>query len=316
MKDKHNFVTIEDLSKDTILYLLEMAQEFEKHPNRELLKGKVVATLFFEPSTRTQLSFQTAANRLGARVIGFSDAKTSSTTKGETLKDTILMVSNYADIIVMRHYIEGAAQYASEVAPVPIVNAGDGAHFHPSQCLLDLYSIYKTQGTLENLNIYLVGDLKYGRTVHSLLTAMRHFSPTFRFVAPKELAMPQEYKLYCQEHGIRFEEHTEFNEDVIADADILYMTRVQKERFSDLMEYERVKNVYILKSAMLGKARDNMKILHPLPRVNEIAYDVDDNPHAYYIQQAKNGLFARQAIFCHCLGISLEEVRNDNTIIG
>ncbi len=316
MKDKHNFVTIEDLSKDTILYLLEMAQEFEKHPNRELLKGKVVATLFFEPSTRTQLSFQTAANRLGARVIGFSDAKTSSTTKGETLKDTILMVSNYADIIVMRHYIEGAAQYASEVAPVPIVNAGDGAHFHPSQCLLDLYSIYKTQGTLENLNIYLVGDLKYGRTVHSLLTAMRHFNPTFHFIAPKELAMPQEYELYCQEHGIRFEEHTEFNEDVIADADILYMTRVQKERFSDLMEYERVKNVYILKSAMLGKARDNMKILHPLPRVNEIAYDVDDNPHAYYIQQAKNGLFARQAIFCHCLGISLEEVRNDNTIIG
>lgn len=316
MKDKHNFVTIEDLSKDTILYLLEMAQEFEKHPNRELLKGKVVATLFFEPSTRTQLSFQTAANRLGARVIGFSDAKTSSTTKGETLKDTILMVSNYADIIVMRHYIEGAAQYASEVAPVPIVNAGDGAHFHPSQCLLDLYSIYKTQGTLENLNIYLVGDLKYGRTVHSLLTAMRHFNPTFHFIAPSELTMPQEYKLYCQEHGIRFEEHTEFNEDVIADADILYMTRVQKERFSDLMEYERVKNVYILKSAMLGKARDNMKILHPLPRVNEIAYDVDDNPHAYYIQQAKNGLFARQAIFCHCLGISLEEVRNDNTIIG
>ena len=316
MKDKHNFVTIEDLSKDTILYLLELAQEFEKHPNRELLKGKVVATLFFEPSTRTQLSFQTAANRLGARVIGFSDAKTSSTTKGETLKDTILMVSNYADIIVMRHYIEGAAQYASEVAPVPIVNAGDGAHFHPSQCLLDLYSIYKTQGTLENLNIYLVGDLKYGRTVHSLLTAMRHFNPTFHFIAPSELAMPQEYKLYCQEHGIRFEEHTEFNEDVIADADILYMTRVQKERFSDLMEYERVKNVYILKSSMLGKARDNMKILHPLPRVNEIAYDVDDNPHAYYIQQAKNGLFARQAIFCHCLGISLEEVRNDNTIIG
>ena len=156
--EKHNFVTIADLSKEKIMYLLEMAQEFEKHPNRELLKGKVVATLFFEPSTRTQLSFQTAANRLGARVIGFSDAKTSSTTKGETLKDTILMVSNYADVITMRHFIEGAAQYASEVAPVPIVNAGDGAHMHPSQCLLDLYSIFKTQGTLENLNIYLVGD--------------------------------------------------------------------------------------------------------------------------------------------------------------
>ena len=313
--EKHNFVTIADLSKEQLVYLLEMAQEFEKHPNRELLKGKVVATLFFEPSTRTQLSFQTAANRLGARVIGFSDAKTSSTTKGETLKDTILMVSNYADIIAMRHHIEGAAQYASEIAPVPIINAGDGAHMHPSQCLLDLYSIYKTQGTLENLNIYLVGDLKYGRTVHSLIMAMRHFNPTFHFIAPKELAMPQEYKLYCKEHGIKFEEHTDFNEQVIADADILYMTRVQKERFSDLMEYERVKNVYILKNDMLGSANENMKIMHPLPRVNEIAYDVDENPHAYYIQQAKNGLYAREAIYCHCLGITLDDIRNDKTII-
>ena len=292
-----------------------MAQEFEKHPNRELLKGKVVATLFFEPSTRTQLSFQTAANRLGARVIGFSDAKTSSTTKGETLKDTILMVSNYADIIAMRHYIEGAAQYASEIAPIPIVNAGDGAHMHPSQCLLDHYSIYKTQGTLDNLNIYLVGDLKYGRTVHSLITAMRHFNPTFHFVAPKELAMPSEYKLYCKAHNINYQEHTAFNEKVIADADIIYMTRVQKERFSDLMEYERVKNVYILKNDMLSNVKDNLRILHPLPRVNEIAYDVDDNPHAYYIQQAQNGLYAREAIFCYCLGIDIDAVRNDTTII-
>lgn len=313
--EKHNFVTIADLSREEIMHLIEMAQEFEKHPNRELLKGKVVATLFFEPSTRTQLSFQTAANRLGARVIGFSDAKTSSTTKGETLKDTILMVSNYADVIAMRHYIEGAAQYASEVAPIPIVNAGDGAHEHPSQCLLDLYSIYKTQGTLDNLNIYLVGDLKYGRTVHSLITAMRHFNPTFHFVAPKELAMPNEYKLYCKDHNINFQEHTAFNEKVIADADIIYMTRVQKERFSDLMEYERVKNVYILKNDMLDNVKENMKILHPLPRVNEIAYDVDDNPHAYYIQQAQNGLYAREAIFCRCLGISLEDIKNDKTII-
>ena len=313
--EKQNFVTIADLSKDEILYLLEMAKEFEKHPNRELLKGRVVATLFFEPSTRTRLSFETAANRLGARVIGFSDAKVTSATKGETLKDTILMVSNYADVIAMRHYIEGAAQYASEIAPVPIINAGDGAHMHPSQCLLDLYSIYKTQGTLENLNIYLVGDLKYGRTVHSLITAMRHFNPTFHFVAPSELVMPQEYKLYCQEHGVKYVEHTDFNEEVIADADIIYMTRVQKERFSDLMEYERVKNVYILTRDMLRLSKDNMKILHPLPRVNEIAYDVDDDPHAYYIQQAQNGLYAREAIFCHCLGITLDEVKADKTII-
>ena len=313
--EKQNFVTIANLSKDEILYLIRMAQEFEKYPNRQILKGKVVATLFFEPSTRTRLSFETAANRLGARVIGFSDAKVTSATKGETLKDTILMVSNYADAIAMRHHIEGAAQYASEVAPIPIINAGDGAHEHPSQCLLDLYSIYKTQGTLDNLNIYLVGDLKYGRTVHSLITAMRHFNPTFHFVAPQELAMPQEYKIYCQEHGIKYVEHTDFNENTIADADIIYMTRVQKERFSDLMEYERVKNVYILNRSMLALTKDNMKILHPLPRVNEIAYDVDDDPHAYYIQQAKNGLYARQAIFCYCLGITIEDVKNNTTII-
>ncbi len=312
---KHHFITIANLSKDDLMYLLSMAEEFEKHPNRELLKGKVVATLFYEPSTRTRLSFETAANRLGARVIGFSDAKASSVAKGETLKDTILMVSNYADIIAMRHYIEGAAQYASEIAPVPIINAGDGAHMHPSQCLLDVYSIYKTQGTLENLNIYLVGDLKYGRTVHSLIMAMRHFNPTFHFIAPKELSMPMEYKIYCKEHGIKFQEHTVFNEKVLADADILYMTRVQKERFSDLMEYERVKNVYILRNDMLCNVKENMRILHPLPRVNEIAYDVDDNPHAYYIQQAKNGLFAREAIFCYCLGITLENIKKDKTII-
>src|SRR5574344_1498064 len=303
--NKQNFVTIANLSKDEILYLIRMAQEFEKHPNREILKGKVVATLLFEP----------AANRLGARVIGFSDAKVTSATKGETLKDTILMVSNYADAIAMRHHIEGAAQYASEVAPIPIINAGDGAHEHPSQCLLDLYSIYKTQGTLENLNICLVGDLRYGRTVHSLIMAMSHFNPTFRFIAPKELTMPNEYKIYCKEHGIQFQEHTAFNEKEIANADILYMTRVQKERFSDLMEYEKVKNVYILKNAMLQSAKNNMKIMHPLPRVNEIAYDVDDNPHAYYIQQAQNGLYAREAIFASVLGYTLQDIKNDKTIL-
>ena len=315
MMHKRDFVTIANLSKEKILYMIKLAQEFERHPNRELLKGKVVATLFYEPSTRTRLSFETAANRLGARVIGFSDAKASSVSKGETLKDTILMVANYADVIAMRHYIEGAAQYASEISPVPIINAGDGAHQHPSQCMLDLYTIYQTQGTLDNLNIYLVGDLKYGRTVHSLLMAMRHFSPTFHFIAPEELAMPNEYKVYCKEKGIRFEEHTELNEDIIADADIVYMTRVQKERFSDLMEYERVKNTYILRASMLSKAKANMKILHPLPRVNEIDYDVDTTPQAYYIQQAQNGLYAREAIICDVLGITLDEVRNDTTLI-
>ncbi len=309
MNENRSLVTIANLTKEKIMYLIQMAQEFEKHPNRKILDDRVVATLFFEPSTRTRLSFETAANRLGARVIGFTDPKVTSSTKGETLKDTIMMVSNYADVIVMRHYLEGAARYASEVSPVPVVNAGDGANQHPSQTMLDLYSIYKTQGTLENLNVYLVGDLKYGRTVHSLIMALRHFNPTLHFVAPKELAMPEEYKLYCRKHGIHYEEHEDFNADVISDADILYMTRVQRERFTDPMEYERVKDVYILRASMLKQARENMKILHPLPRVNEIAYDVDDDPHAYYFEQAHNGLFARQAIICDVLGITLDDIK-------
>ena len=278
----HSLVTIANLSKEKILSLLDNAACFEAQPNRRLLEGHVVATLFFEPSTRTRLSFETAVNRLAGRVIGFSDAANTSTSKGETLKDTIMMVSNYADLRVMRHHLEGAARYASEVSPVPIINAGDGANQHPSQTMLDLYSIRKTQGTLEGLDICLVGDLKYGRTVHSLIMAMRHFHPHFHFVAPPELAMPEEYKIYCRQNGISFEEHTEFDSSVINNTDILYMTRVQRERFTDLMEYERVKNVYILRADMLTNTRPNLRILHPLPRVNEIANDVDACPQAYY----------------------------------
>ena len=304
--ENRSLVTI--ANREKIEYLIKMASAFEQNPNRRLLEGKVVATLFFEPSTRTRLSFETAANRLGARVIGFADPKVTSGTKGETLKDTIMMVSNYADLIVMRHYLEGAAQYASEVAPVPIVNAGDGANQHPSQTMLDLYTIYQTQGRLDNLDIYLVGDLKYGRTVHSLLMAMRHFNPTFHFIAPEELAMPAVYKKYCDDHGIRYIEHSDFNAETISGADILYMTRVQKERFVDLDEYELVKDRYLLKLNMLAKARKNMKILHPLPRVNEIEYSIDDTPYAYYFQQARNGLYAREALICDVLGITLDDV--------
>ena len=310
MKSK-SLVSIDQCSKEDILRILDNARKFEANPNRKVLEGKVAATLFFEPSTRTRLSFETAVNRLGGRVIGFSDASTTSSSKGETLKDTILMVSNYVDLIIMRHHLEGAARYASEVTDVPIINAGDGANQHPSQTMLDLYSIQKTQGKLTDLNITMVGDLKYGRTVHSLLMAMRHFNPTFHFIAPEELKMPEEYKLYCKTHQIKYVEHTDFSEEIIADADILYMTRVQRERFTDLMEYERVKNVYILRNKMLENTRPNLRILHPLPRVNEIAYDVDDNPKAYYFQQAQNGLYAREAILCDVLGITLEDVKND-----
>ena len=302
--ENRSLVTIAEHSKEKILYMLEMAKQFEMNPNRRLLQGKVVATLFFEPSTRTRLSFETAANRLGARVIGFTDPKATSSSKGETLKDTIMMVSSYADIIVMRHYLEGAARYASEVAPVPIVNAGDGANQHPSQTMLDLYSIYKTQGTLENLNIFLVGDLKYGRTVHSLLMAMRHFNPTFHFIAPDELKMPEEYKLYCKEHQIKYIEHTEFTEEIIADADILYMTRVQKERFFNEEDYIRLKNSYILTSEKMALAKPEMAVLHPLPRVNEIALDVDNDPRAAYFEQVQNGVYIRMALIMTLLGLA------------
>lgn len=299
----NSLVSIADLSKEEILDLLKTAEFFERHPNSKILDGRVAATLFFEPSTRTRLSFETAVNRLGGRVIGFSDAATSSSSKGETLHDTIKMVSNYVDIIIMRHFLEGAARYASEVTDVPVVNAGDGANQHPSQTMLDLYSIYKTQGTLYDLTITMVGDLKYGRTVHSLIMAMQYFRPKFNFVACHELAMPEEYKRFCDEKGIPYTETTDFSPEVINSSDIIYMTRVQRERFTDIMEYERVKDLYNLHNSMLDESKDNLRILHPLPRITEISYDVDANPKAYYFDQARNGLYARQAIICRALGI-------------
>ncbi|MDR0427225.1 MAG: aspartate carbamoyltransferase [Dysgonamonadaceae bacterium] len=300
---KESFVSIADCSKDDIIRLIGKAEYFEQNPNQKLLEGKVCATLFFEPSTRTRLSFETAVNRLGGRIIGFTDAATTSSSKGEILKDTIKMVSNYADLIIMRHHLEGAARYAAEVSTIPIINAGDGANQHPSQTLLDMYSIYKTQGSLENLQITLVGDLKYGRTVHSLISGMSHFNPTFHLVAPEELRIPDIYKQFMESHNIPYYEYCDFSEKVINQSDILYMTRVQRERFTDLMEYEKVKNIYVLNNKMLDTCKENLRILHPLPRVNEIAYDVDDNPKAYYFEQARNGIYARQAIICSVLEI-------------
>ncbi|MBA7545578.1 Aspartate carbamoyltransferase catalytic subunit [subsurface metagenome] len=301
MKNK-SLVSIADYSKNDILRILELAVEFEKDPYQQLLNRNVIATLFFEPSTRTRLSFESAISRLGGKVIGFSDSSSTSVQKGESLKDTIKTISNYCDLIVMRHPIEGSARYASEVASVPIVNAGDGANQHPTQTLLDMYSIKKTQNTLDNLNIFMVGDLKYGRTVHSLLIAMSHFNTTFNFISPEELKMPDVYKLHLDNLGLKYYEHTDFTE-YISEADIVYMTRVQKERFSDLIEYEKVKNVYVLREHMLEKTKKNMKILHPLPRVNEINEDVDENMKAYYFTQALNGVFTRQAILTSILGI-------------
>ncbi len=300
---KKDLISITDYTKDEYLRIMELAAEFEKNPNQELLKGKVVASLFFEPSTRTRLSFETAISRLGGRIVGFADPDSSSASKGETLHDTIKMVCNYTDLIVMRHPLEGATRYAAEVSTVPVLNAGDGANQHPTQTLLDMYSILKTQGRLDDINIFMVGDLKYGRTVHSLLMALSQFkNPIFNFIAPDELQMPDEYKMMLDEMGIKYFEHKEFS-SIISEADIIYMTRVQKERFADPIEYEKVKNVYILKNEMLVNTKPTVKILHPLPRVNEIHPDVDANEKAYYFEQAQNGIYTREAIIAHTMNL-------------
>jgi aspartate carbamoyltransferase catalytic subunit len=303
MKGK-SLVSITDYSKEELIEIVNLTAKFEENPVNELMKGRVVATLFFEPSTRTRLSFESAVNYMGGRVIGFTDSSSSSVQKGETLKDTIKTVSNYCDLIVMRHPLEGTARYASEVSSVPVINAGDGANQHPTQTLLDMYSIFKTQGTLENLNIFMVGDLKYGRTVHSLLMAMSHFNPTFHFISHEKLRIPEEYKIFMKENNIPFYEYADFS-DRLAEADILYMTRVQRERFSDPIEYEKTKDTYVLRNEMLKGTKPNFKILHPLPRVNEISIDVDDNPSAYYFPQTLNGVYARQAIMAKILDLKI-----------
>lgn len=301
MKNK-SLISISDYNKEEYLQLLHLAAEFEKNPNQMLLKDKVIACLFFEPSTRTRLSFESAINRMGGQIIGFAESGSSSVSKGESLKDTIKTVANYADLIIMRHPIEGSARYASEVSKVPVINAGDGANQHPTQCLLDLYSIHKTQKTLENLTLTLIGDLKYGRTVHSLMMAMNSFNPAFRFISPELLQLPDEYKIILDNLGINYQEFTDLTGN-LDDSDIIYVTRIQKERFSDPMEYERVKNSYILRNEMLDNTKPNLRILHPLPRVNEISTDVDDNEKAYYFTQALNGVYARQSIICSILGL-------------
>lgn len=301
MKNR-SLVSINDFSRDEMIKILDIAEGFERQPHQNLLQGRVIASLFFEPSTRTRLSFESAIHQLGGTVIGFSSTAGTSVQKGESLKDTIAMVASYSDLIVMRNPIDGSARYASEVSKVPIINAGDGANQHPTQCMLDLYSIRKTQGTLENLEVTFVGDLKYGRTVHSLVTALSKFNTKFNLVSPVELKLPSAYKRYIKEAKLEYNQYTELSE-VIPQSDIIYMTRVQRERFPDPIEYEKVKNSYILKNSMLEKAKPNCRILHPLPRVNEISTDVDDNPMAYYFQQAKNGVYVRQALIAAILGL-------------
>lgn len=294
---KKHIISIPELSRKELELIVDTAARLKAEPNPELLKNKVVASCFFEPSTRTRLSFETAVERLGGSVIGFDNGgNTSLAKKGETLADSVQVIASYVDAFVMRHPQEGAARLASEFSNgVPIVNGGDGANQHPTQTLLDLFSIHETQGTLDNLNVAFVGDLKYGRTVHSLTQALAKFNNVrFFFIAPEALAMPDYICEELEEAGIKFTMHNNI-EEVVPELDVLYMTRVQKERF-DESEYAHMKSAFILTAATLEGARDNLKVLHPLPRVDEITVDVDKTKHAYYFEQAENGVYAREAL--------------------
>ncbi len=304
---RKHIISINDLSRDELELVLHTAAQLKARPQPELLKHKVIASCFFEASTRTRLSFETAIHRLGASVVGFADgSNTSLGKKGETLADTISVIGTYVDAIVMRHPQEGAARLATEFSGgVPILNAGDGANQHPTQTLLDLFTIRETQSRLDNLSIAMVGDLKYGRTVHSLTQALAKFDGNrFYFIAPDALEMPAYITDTLDESGIVWSRHDNIDE-VIPHADMLYMTRVQKERL-DPSEYANVKAQFILRAADLAEARDNMKVLHPLPRVDEIATDVDKTPYAWYFQQAGNGIYARQALLALVLNSELD----------
>ena len=305
---KH-LIGINDFTIEELAELIKVGQDISLHPQNYLdkMRGKVMATLFFEPSTRTKFSFETAMLRLGGQIIGLSEVKNSSVAKGESLKDTVQTVACYTDLIVMRHPMEGAPQLVTEILDVPLINAGDGGHQHPTQTLTDLLTIYKEKGRLDNLNIALVGDLKYGRTVHSLVEAMTKYdNNTFFFVSPKELEMPEYVK-----NGIKggcFFESTNL-EEVLPKVDIVYMTRIQKERFESLETYERLKNVYILDEEKMTLAKEDAIIMHPLPRVNEITEGVDKDKRAKYFDQAKNGMYIRMALIMKLI----EEAEKDSS---
>ncbi len=302
---KKDLISMDDLTLDEIKIYLEVARRIEAMPLPERLRvlpGKIMASLFFEPSTRTRLSFESAMHRLGGSVIGFADQGATSVSKGETLSDTIQTIENYVDIIVMRHPGEGTARRAAELTDLPVINAGDGSNQHPTQTLLDLYTIEKDLGRIEGITMAFVGDLKYSRTVHSLVRALMKFNVTeFYLVAPEALRLPGYFMMNDQPGRYRFIE-TESLEEAIAKCDILYMTRIQRERFPDLLEYEKVKDSYVLSHSMLASAKADLRVLHPLPRVNEISTDVDHTRFAGYFPQTRNGVIMRQAILSMHLG--------------
>ncbi len=298
---KDDLVSIKDLSKDEILELLSLSEKIKANPPGPVLKGKLMASCFFEPSTRTRLSFEAAMKRLGGDVIGFTAETATSTEKGESLHDSMRVISLYSDLIVIRHPLEGSARQAAEASDKPVINAGDGSNEHPTQTLLDLFTIKESHKRLDNLRIAFVGDLLYGRTVHSLSLAFAHFDARLYFVSPPSLSMPEHVCEELKRAGVPYSFHTSIDE-VIEHADILYMTRVQKERFTNPEEYLRVKDHLILTPKILESGKKELKVLHPLPRVNEISRSVDEMEQAFYFSQAENGLYVRQALLCKLLG--------------
>lgn len=296
-----DLISIKDLSRDDVLHILDLAHQLRNHPEPELLKGKILGTCFFEPSTRTRLSFESAMLRLGGQVIGFSDVSTTSARKGESLYDSMKMLEAYADIITIRHPLEGAAQRAADAVSIPVINAGDGTNQHPTQTLLDLFTIQECQRSLDDLHVAMVGDLKHGRTVHSLAQACAHFNIRLYLVAPSELEMPAFVCDTLSNSGVRFSFHRTI-EEILPRTDILYMTRIQEERFSNRMEYERLQRTFVVTPELLQNAKPNLKVLHPLPRKEEIDTRVDNTPFAYYFEQARNGLYIRQALLALLLG--------------
>lgn len=300
-----DLVSIRDLTVPQMNRIMDVAEEMVPIAKGEkvskLLDGKILATLFYEPSTRTKLSFESAMMRLGGRVIGFSDPKSSSVAKGETLADTIRMADAYSDLIVLRYRNEGAARLAADFSEVPVINAGDGAGQHPTQTLLDLFTIREEMGEIKGKNIALLGDLKYGRTVHSLSEALAMFGAKLSFVSPKGLEMPAETVENVEKIGTK-PHTTNCVDDVIADVDILYVTRIQKERFADLAEYKKVAGSFQVNAELLEKAKKSMRVMHPLPRVTEIGPEVDSTPHALYFRQAFNGVPVRMALMALIMG--------------
>ena len=287
-----SLVSIGELSRDEIEIILALAKSFKRQRNHHHLENKIIATAFFEPSTRTRLSFETAVLRLSGKIIGFSDSKNTSLSKGESLEDTIRMLSSYADAIVIRHPESYSAARAAKVSTVPVINGGDGSGEHPTQTLLDLFSILETQGKIDGLTIAMSGDLKHGRTVHSLAKALKHYKVKLVFISDPLLGMPEEIIKECQDAGLKIEFRDRLD---LSGIDVLYMTRYQKERWTH--ELSKVEP-FILKAKELVKVPVHFKVLHPLPRLDELAVDVDATPYAYYFQQAENGLFVRQALLC------------------